>query len=319
MQYHIRNGDRVIGNVGNRNLAVRTGREYVMGYGIPNTIWKDGYAYSSLPTTGNAGEILPQDYPYSFWYNLEPGQKYTQTIWLETDATIIDLRKAKITWYNDTTGHDFRPATIVELAHDSYKLVSTYVWPNKEDNRVRLFDIGGIRDAFDLSKGTYLKFGKLKLENGGTSTDWSPAPEDYGITDRNNAYRVTGLAPSTTYQLSVAPFNGLREGPKESITVRTRGLRVTVPVSLNPGAAVTLHYQEYSIGLVPLGTEPTGMFGGGNRQDVPAKVISSSDGSSVLEITSNFNLMNDNMTMNKITDKSFAAFQGYKALYFNEG
>lgn len=314
MQYRIRNGDRVIGNVGNRNLAVRTGQEYVMGYGIPNTVWKDGYAYASLPIV-NAGEILPQG--SGFWHDLKPGQEYTQTIWFETDADVKKLNPA-ITWFTNV-GHDEQPAKIIKVGENSYKLFSTYIWPGKTGNNVRLFDIFYLGDAFDLSTGTYIKFGKLKLETGDTSTDWSPAPEDYGITDRTNAYRVTGLAPNTSYNLSVAPFNGLREGPKENVTVHTRGLRVTVPVSLNPGAAVTLHYQEYSIGLVPLGTEPSGYFGGGNRQEVPAKVISSSDGSSVLEITSNFNLMNDNMTMNKIADKSFAAFQGYKALYFNEG
>lgn len=138
-------------------------------------------------------------------------------------------------------------------------------------------------------------------------------------TTGSKSYHVAGLAPSTIYNFSVAAFNGLRESHKALITVRTHGLRVTVPAGLAPGLTVTINYQEYSIGLVPLGTEPAGMFGGGNRQDVPAKVISSSGGSSVLEITSNFNLMNDGLTMNKIADKSFAAFQGYKALYFNEG
>lgn len=133
------------------------------------------------------------------------------------------------------------------------------------------------------------------------------------------SYQVTGLIPNTSYSLSVAAFNGLRESAKNTITVKTRGLRVNVPVSLTEGTTVTLHYQEYSIGLVPLGTEPAGMFGGGNRQNVPAKVISSAGGSSTLEITNTFNLMNDSLTMKKIADKSFAAFQGYKALYYDEG
>lgn len=315
MQYRIRNGDRVIGNVGNRNLAVRTGQEYVMGYGIPNTVWKDGYAYAKLPTTVPVGinEILPQ-WPNGFYYNLTPGQEYTQTIWFETDATVKNLSAAQITWFT-TGGHDPQPASIQKLGQNSYKIVSTYTWPGKTDNNVRLFDIFCLQDAFDLSTGTYIKFGKLKLETGDTSTDWSPAPEDYGITDRTNAYRVTGLAPNTSYNLSVAPFNGLREGPKETVTVHTRGLRVTVPVSLNPGTAVTLHYQEYSLGLVPLGTEPAGMFGGGNSQEVPAKVISSANGISTIEITTSFNLMKDNLTMKQIDDGSYAVFDGYKALY----
>lgn len=135
----------------------------------------------------------------------------------------------------------------------------------------------------------------------------------------SKVYRVTGLLPNTSHTFSVVAFNGLRESPKATATVRARGLHVTVPTQLSTGAMYNLTYEEYALGLVPIGTEPAGMFGGGNRQEVPAKVISSSSGSSVFEITSNFNLMNDNMTMNKIADKSFAAFQGYKALYFNEG
>lgn len=288
MQYRIRNGDRVIGNVGNRNLANGTDKEYVMGYGIPNTIWKDGYAYLQLPTNVINGEILPQD-PHTFWYNLTPRQEYTQTVWFETDATVKDLSTAQITWYTNGNGHDWHLATLISLGENKYKIYSTYMWLGKSDNNVRLFDVWHLDGAFDLSTGTYLKFGKLKLETGDTSTDWSPAPEDYGITDRTNAYRVTGLAPNTSYNLSVAPFNGLREGPKETVTVHTRGLHVTVPTQLSTGATYNLTYEEYALGLVPLGTEPAGMFGGSNRQTVPAKVISSLDGSSVLEITNSFN------------------------------
>lgn len=319
MQYRIRNGDRVIGNVGNRNLAVRTGQEYVMGYGIPNTVWKDGYAYAKLPTTVPVGiiEILPQG-SNDFYYNLTPGQEYTQTIWFETDATVKNLSAAQITWFT-TGGHDPQPASIQKLGQNSYKIVSTYTWPGKTDNNVRLFDIFYLQDAFDLSTGTYIKFGKLKLETGDTSTDWSPAPEDYGITDRTNAYRVTGLAPNTSYNLSVASFNGFRESPRASLTVKTRGIQVKVPVSLTTGATVSLVYLEYALGLVPIGTEPKGMFGGGNRQILPAKVVSSANGMSTIEITNSFNLMSDELTMKQLPDKSFGVFEGYKALYYKGG
>lgn len=316
MQYRIRNGDRVIGNVGNRNLAVRTGQEYVMGYGIPNTVWKDGYAYAKLPTTVPVGiiETLPQG-SNDFYYNLTPGQEYTQTIWFETDATVKNLSAAQITWFT-TGGHDPQPASIQKLGQNSYKIVSTYTWPGKTDNNVRLFDIFYLGNAFDLSTGTYIKFGKLKLETGDTSTDWYPAPEDYGITDRNNAYRVSGLLPNTTYQFSVVSFNGLRESPKQTVTVKTRGLRVTVPIALAVGSLQTLTYLEYPLGLVPIGTEPEGMFGGGNKQSIPAKCVSTENGISVLEITNSFNLMSDNLTMKQLPDKSFGVFEGYKALYY---
>lgn len=162
--------------VGGINLAAGTNQEYTMGYGIPNTIWKDGFAYGTLPTTGSGNEILPQD-PHMFWYTLTAGQEYTQTIWFKTDATVKDLKASGITWFTGD-GHDYQPATIQRIGPNSYKMFSSYKWPGKNNNDVRLFDISELRQAFDLNTGTYLKFGKLKLEEGNKSTSWSPAPED---------------------------------------------------------------------------------------------------------------------------------------------
>ena len=164
--------------VGGRNLVASTDREYTMGFGIPNTVWQDGYAYLKLPITLTASEIeiLPQD-PHTFYYSLTPGQEYTQTVWFETDATVKDLSVAQITWFTNA-GHDYQPATLIKLGENKYKLHSTYTWPGKSDNNVRLFDTRNLDGAFNLSTGTYLKFGKLKLEEGNVSTDWSPAVED---------------------------------------------------------------------------------------------------------------------------------------------
>ena len=162
--------------VGGTNLAAGTNQEYTMGFGIPNTIWKDGNAYATLPTTGSGNEILPQD-PHMFWYTLTAGQEYTQTIWFRTDATAKDLKASGITWFT-SDGHDYQPATIQKIGPNSYKLFCSYKWPGKNNNDVRLFDISELRQAFDLNTGTYLKFGKLKLEEGNKSTSWAPAPED---------------------------------------------------------------------------------------------------------------------------------------------
>ena len=162
--------------VGGRNLVTGTDQEYTMGFGIPNTTWKDGFAYATLPTAGGGEEILPQD-PHTFWYTLAPDQEYTQTIWFQTDAPIKDLNVAQITWFTSVE-HDWQPTKIVQLGTHSYKIVSTYKWPGKSDNKVRLFDISNLNRAFDLKGGSYLKFGKLKLETGNVSTDWTPAVED---------------------------------------------------------------------------------------------------------------------------------------------
>lgn len=162
--------------VGGRNLVAGTDQEYTMGYGIPNTTWQNGYAYLKLPASNVGQEILPQD-PHTFWYTLAPDQEYTQTIWFQTDATVKDLKAVGITWYTAKL-HDYQPATIQKIGTNSYKLFCSYKWPGKKNNDVRLFDISEFRQAFDLKTGTYLKFGKLKLETGNVSTDWTPAVED---------------------------------------------------------------------------------------------------------------------------------------------
>ncbi|MEK1294552.1 hypothetical protein HCY73_04970 [Limosilactobacillus fermentum] len=168
----------ITSNGGGRNLASGTGQQYTMGFGIPNTTWQDGYAYLQLPTNiiNNRTEILPQD-PHTFYYTLTQGTTYTQTIWFETDANVKNLSAATISWWAGAL-HDYQPAVIQNLGQNSYKIVSTYTWPGKTDNNVRLFDIWQLNSAFDLTTGTYLKFGKLMFENGTVSHDWSPAPED---------------------------------------------------------------------------------------------------------------------------------------------
>lgn len=164
--------------IGGRNLVGGTDKEYVMGFGIPNTVWKDNFAYTSLPLiSGDGGEILPQG--AGFWHVLSPGEEYTQTIWIETDAIIKSLNGTFLTWLTMDDGHDVQKAYIQRIGNNSYKIVGSYTWPqNKKGNRVRLFDIFNLPNSIDLKSGTYLKFGKLKLEVGNASTDWTPAVED---------------------------------------------------------------------------------------------------------------------------------------------
>lgn len=109
-----------------------------MGYGIPDTIWKDNSSYLELPTTVH-NEILPQG-DNQFYLSLEKGETYTQTIWVETDANVKDLNALQFTWFTSNVGHDFQPARVNKIGDKLYKLYSTYTWPGKNDNNVRLFD-----------------------------------------------------------------------------------------------------------------------------------------------------------------------------------
>lgn len=100
----------------------------------------------------------------------------------------------------------------------------------------------------------------------------------------NKSTGINGLLPATSYQLGVTNYNGDRESSKATINVKTRGIRLIIPTSLTVNSTITLNYQEYSLGLVPIGTEPAGMFGGGNKRNIQAKVISVDEGKSTVEL-----------------------------------
>lgn len=198
--------------IGGRNLLLNSDKEYVMGFGIPNTTWTDGYAYIGLPTTRINDEILPQN--NAFLLHPEAGKTYTQTIWIETDADVIDLNAAQVSWFTGKYGHVLVAAKIIKLADNSYKLTSTHT-VTKEDSDIRLFDIMFLFSALDISNsGTYLKFGKLKVEQGNVSTDWTPAIEDVqtailstkseisdvSIKVNNNKQAIEQRVEKTTYE-----------------------------------------------------------------------------------------------------------------------
>lgn len=100
----------------------------------------------------------------------------------------------------------------------------------------------------------------------------------------NKSTGINGLLPATSYQFGVSNHDGNRESPKTTINVKTRGIRLIIPTSLTVNSIITLNYQEYSLGLVPIGTEPAGMFGGGNKRNIQAKVISVDNGKSTVEL-----------------------------------
>lgn len=127
---------------------------------------------------------------------------------------------------------------------------------------------------------------------------------------------ITGLTPLTSYTFGVTPNNGLRDGEQKTITVKTRGVQFIIPKQLTVGTTINLRYQEYSLGLIPIGTEPSGMFGGGNKKTLPFKVISSANGSSVVELTTSDTSFADQTKLTKQSNGICAAFSGYKAIYY---
>lgn len=127
---------------------------------------------------------------------------------------------------------------------------------------------------------------------------------------------ITGLRPLTSYTFGVTPNNGLRDGEKKTITVKTRGIRFNIPKTLTVGSAITLRYQEYSLGLIPIGTEPTGLFGGGNKKTLSANVVSVTSANSVIELTTADTSFADGTSLALQPDGGYAAFSGYKAIYY---
>lgn len=302
MQYRIINGDRLITTIGNRNLLKGTQNwqgewrnlsrwavddEKYKGLAVrkfSTAWWGLGQYYDAKPNT---------TYTFSFYAKASEAGNFVETFILDKEdwnSPIVSVPA----YGNQPITTEWQQYSITFTTKSGGKIL-----PRASSNK----------DGITIYVAGY------KLEEGSVATPWSPAPEDYGITDHSNAYRVTGLLPNTTYQFSVVSFNGLRESPKQTVTAKTRGLRVTVPIALAVGSLQTLTYLEYPLGLVPIGTEPEGMFGGGNKQSIPAKCVSTENGISVLEITNSFNLMSDNLTMKQLVDGSFAVFQDYKALY----
>lgn len=131
-----------------------------------------------------------------------------------------------------------------------------------------------------------------------------------------NSYTVTGLKPRTNYWFHVYAWNGIRDGAGSWLAVNTRGIRIRVPTALTVGTTYTVTYLEYPLGSVPIGTEPSGFFGGGNRQTLSVEVVSVANGISTLEILSSFDNFPDNQLMQKLDDGSFGVFNGVKAIYF---
>ena len=119
---------------------------------------------------------------------------------------------------------------------------------------------------------------------------------DFSVEQGSNS-TYTGFCTDLTQGGSTNPLDytwnpiqdgdATRDGTKETISVITRGIQFVIPTALTVGAMINLRYEEYPLGTVPIGNEPSGYFGGGNKQNLSAKVISTANGSSVVEVAGN--------------------------------
>jgi len=109
--------------------------------------------------------------------------------------------------------------------------------------------------------------------------------------------KIDGLKPKTTYNFGISAYNGLRESTQATMTLTTRGLVMIVDKALQVGSEVTFEYVEYPLGLVPIGTEPPGMFGGGNRQTLKGSVVSVANGQSRVELKTSFDKLPDELKL----------------------
>ena len=161
-----------------------------------------------------------------------------------------------------------------------------------------------------------LQVAGLKLERGGVATLWSPAPEDLGLDPTQNnlhGYQLTGLTPATSYTMSVVANNGLMDSSKASVTFTTADT-VVIPRALTVGSTVSLSYVEYALGLVPIGNEPSGDFGGTKAKILTGKVASVSGSNSTIEFSGVTFAAGKAMTLN--AGGVYMAVDGYKSIYY---
>ena len=127
---------------------------------------------------------------------------------------------------------------------------------------------------------------------------------------------IAGLKPKTAYTIGISAYNGLRESTRATITMTTRGLIMIVDKALQVGSEVTFEYVEYPLGVVPIGTEPAGLFGGGNRQTLKGSVVSVANGQSRVELKTSFDKLSDELKLvtNQL-DAGYSGFDGDKAIY----
>lgn len=126
---------------------------------------------------------------------------------------------------------------------------------------------------------------------------------------------ITGLTPSTSYSFGVMPNNGLKDGTKKTLAVKTKGPTVTIKHGLGKDVYVAVSYYEYAIGTEPdvLGTAPTGL-GGSDPKAITPTAISCAGGSVTVELPLTWVPTG---TPVKQSDGNYYVITGFRTLRFN--
>lgn len=137
-------------------------------------------------------------------------------------------------------------------------------------------------------------------------------------------FTITGLSHYTFNYASVSFYNGIHESNRVNYKtyILTQGRTVAIPYdsSLYLGRYIRMSYQEYNLGLVPIGTEPNGMFGGKKAETIYGKVVRIENGKSIVEVFKHFDstFLEEYTEMKKLPDGSYGAFKDYQAIYYNK-
>lgn len=150
-------------------------------------------------------------------------------------------------------------------------------------------------------------------------------PNKYRIYQGNNPiaitdvpqYELTQLQPNTEYQFSVAAFNEVVEGKKQTVSFTTKAANFDVLIehNLSTYPTVTVQYYEYAIGTEPkgLGTGPTNSFGGINYSLVDVTVDYPNLNSCIVHLPAQFQLSGQP----KLIENSWYLIDGFKTLRFD--
>lgn len=131
-------------------------------------------------------------------------------------------------------------------------------------------------------------------------------------TTQNLTTVVPNISGDGIYTFKVTAYDGDKES--DPATLVYSSINETRPYVLinrvaNPGESVNVLYNEYNLGLVPLGTEPTGDFGGTTPETITGTVTLVKNTYSVVVFTDDRMADFRGQTFDDLTKPLFAKYK----------